>query len=270
MVEDYLCTDGLPISISPLYQGDEVFENIFENRDPRLRQTVLHPADQPIYNYDNHSFDAYAYPRIQGMAGGRKSYTGYHIIKVFDVVAAHNTYNTSETPAIILRYGEVLLTFAEAKAELGTITQDDINKSINLLRARAGVADMDLANIPVDPRYTSWHSDPLIVEIRRERRVELFMEGFRYYDLLRWKWGKLLEIKDYGMRWDAANIARVDPLGEVTVQFSDVDGVPYLDIYKGTDYETPVFDESKHYLWPIPINSISQNPNLGQNPGWGN
>jgi hypothetical protein len=112
------------------------------------------------------------------------------------------------------------------------------------------------------------------VEIRRERRSELFMEGNRYHDLRRWKWGKLLEEKDYGVRWDAANIARIDPLGEVTVQFGDAEHtttgemVPYLEIYKGTDYETPVFDESKHYLWPIPINSLSQNPNLGQNPNW--
>ena len=52
MVEDYLCTDGLPITLSPLYQGDEVYENIFKNRDPRLRQTILHPDDQAYYNYD--------------------------------------------------------------------------------------------------------------------------------------------------------------------------------------------------------------------------
>jgi hypothetical protein len=167
-----------------------------------------------------------------------------------------------------LRFAEALLNFAEAKAELGTLTQGDLDKSINLLRDRVAMPHMDLANIPVDSRYISWHPDPLIVEIRRERRVELFMEGFRYDDLRRWKWGKLLEIKDYGMRWDAENIARVDPEGLVTVGFSDVDGVPYLEPYKGTDYETPVFDESKHYLWPIPINAISQNPNLGQNPNW--
>jgi hypothetical protein len=168
----------------------------------------------------------------------------------------------------VLRYAEVLLTLAEAKAELGTITQGDLDATINALRARVSVAPLDIANVPVDPRYTSWHSDPLIIEIRRERRVELFMEGFRYFDLLRWKWGKMLEIKDYGMRWDDANRTRVDPDGLVTVKFSDVDGVPYLEPYQGTDYETPVFDESKHYLWPVPINAISQNPKLGQNPGW--
>jgi hypothetical protein len=76
------------------------------------------------------------------------------------------------------------------------------------------------------------------------------------------------------MRWDAANKARFDAENKVTVQSSAVphvitgEPVEYLDIYKGTDYATPVFDEAKHYLWPIPLNVISQNPNLGQNPGW--
>jgi hypothetical protein len=273
LVEDYLCTDGLPISLSPLYQGDEVYENIFENRDPRLRQTVLHPDDQAIYQYGNHPPDVNPYPRVQGMAGGLKTYSGYHIIKVYEVGAAHATYNTSETPAIVLRLGEALLIYAEAKAELGTITQADLDMTVNALRDRAGLpaeAHLVLGNEPVDPRYVpEWHPDPLIVEIRRERRIELFMEGFRYDDLRRWKWGKMLENKDYGMRWDQANRDRVDPLGEVTVQFSEVDGVEYLDVYKGTDYETPEFDENKHYLWPLPIQAISQNPALGQNPGWG-
>lgn len=275
MVEDYLTTDGLPITLSPLYQGDEAYEDIFENRDPRLRQTVMHPEDQAIYRYGNHDFDVYTYPRIQGMPGGQSSYTGYHIIKVWQLGPSYATYNTSVTPAIVLRFAETLLIYAEAKAELGTITQSDLDISINLLRDRVGMVHMDIGNIPVDPRYVPGntahpgHPDPLIVEIRRERRVELFMEGLRYDDLRRWKWGKVLEIKDYGMRWDEANSSQFDPDNRAVVQTSLVDGIEYLDVYKGTDYATPVFDESKHYLWPIPINIISQNLNLGQNPGWG-
>ena len=272
MVEDYLCTDGLPISLSPLYQGDAVYEDIFENRDPRLRQTVLHPDDQAIYRYGNHDFDVYPYPRVQGMPGGLKTYTGYHIIKVYEVGSAHRSYNSSQTPAITLRLGEALLNYAEAAAELGSLDQVGVDMTINALRIRAGMPPtglLDITNVPVDPRYTAWHPDPLIVEIRRERRIELFMEGHRYHDLRRWKWGKMLENKDYGMRWDDANRSRVDPNGDVTVQFSTVDGVEYLDIYKGTDYAEPEFDESKHYLWPMPLSALSQNPNLGQNPGWG-
>jgi len=268
MVEDYLCTDGLPITLSPLYQGDAVYEDIFVDRDPRLRQTILHPADQGIYRYGNHDFDVYPYPRIQGMSGGQRTYTGYHIIKVFDVGAAHASYNSSQTPAITMRFAEALLNYAEAAAELGTLDQAGLDMSINLLRDRVGMPHLDKSAVPVDPRYTAWHSDPLIIEIRRERRIELFMEGFRYPDLKRWKWGKLLENKDYGMRWDQANRDRVDPGGQVTVGSSMVNGVEYIDVYQGTDYETPVFDESKHYLWPMPLSALSQNPNLGQTPGW--
>ncbi|MCG8306478.1 MAG: RagB/SusD family nutrient uptake outer membrane protein [Cytophagales bacterium] len=268
MVEDYLCTDGLPITLSPLYKGDAVYEDIFVDRDPRLRQTILHPEDQAIYRYGNHDFDVYPYPRVQGMPGGQKTYTGYHIIKVYDVNTAHASYNSSQTPAITMRFAEALLNYAEAKAELGTITQADLDVSVNLLRDRVSMPHLDISNVPVDPRYTSWHGDPLIVEIRRERRVELFMEGFRYDDLRRWKWGKMLENKDYGMRWDQANRDRVDPTGDVTVGYSTVDGVEYLEVYQGTDYENPLFDESKHYLWPLPLSALSQNPNLGQNPGW--
>jgi len=254
--------------LSPLYKGDAVFENIFENRDPRLRQTVLYPADQPYYNYGNHAIAAYPYPRIKGMSGGRSSATGYHVIKIYENNAAVATYNVSTTPAIILRFSEVLLNYVEAKAELGTITQGDLDITVNKLRERVGMTAKLTLTPPMDPRYANDGVSALISEIRRERRVELFMEGFRYGDLMRWKQGKKLLVKDYGMRWDAANKARVDPTNKATVKFSDVNGIPYLEPYKGTDYENPVFNEAKHYLWPIPISYLSQNPNLGQNPGW--
>ncbi len=266
-VEDYLCTDGLPISLSPLYQGDEVYEKIFENRDPRLRQTILYPEDQPYYRYGNHNYNVYTYPRIRGTAGGRNSSTGYHIIKVYENEATIATYNISTTPAITLRLAEVLLNYAEAKAELGELTQADLDMSINKLRDRVGMPHLML-DPPMDPRYASWGVSSNIVEIRRERRIELFMEGFRYDDLRRWKLGKKLEQKDYGMRWDAANQNRFDPEKKATIKTATLNGIPYLEPYQGTDYANPVFDESKHYLWPIPINSLSQNPDLGQNPGW--
>ncbi|PHN04489.1 RagB/SusD family nutrient uptake outer membrane protein [Flavilitoribacter nigricans] len=263
LVEDYLCTDGLPITLSPLYQGDAQIEDVFVNRDPRLRQTILHPDDVLKYGYGN--FDTRPYPRLRGMEGGQTIETGYHIIKVFDPGTAYATYNTSNTPAITLRYGEALLNYAEAMAELGTITQDDLDLSINALRDRVGMPHLDMNNVPVDPRYVDDGVSPLIVEIRRERRVELFMEGFRYDDLRRWKQGKKLENPDYGIRWDEAAQARYEKANVVS---SMVDGVPYVDIYQGTDWANPEFDESKHYLWPIPLSAISQNPNIQQNPGW--
>lgn len=264
-VEDYLCTDGNPIiladgSTNPLYKGDAVFEDLFENRDPRLRQTILHPEDVLKYGYGN--FDTRPYPRLRGMNGGQRIETGYHIIKVFDPVTSYATYNTSNTPAIILRFAEALLNYAEAKAELGTITQDDLDMSINRLRDRVGMPHLGL-NPPMDPRYANDGVSSLIVEIRRERRIELFMEGFRYDDLRRWKQGKKLEQPDLGIRLE--DMTRYAGTNVATTM---VDGIPYVDVYKGTDWADPVFDESKHYLWPIPLSAISQNPNIKQNPGW--
>ncbi|PWJ59575.1 putative outer membrane starch-binding protein [Dyadobacter jejuensis] len=267
MVEDYLCSDGLPITTSPLYKGDDNFEDLFENRDPRLRQTVLHPADTEKYKYDR--ADGRTYPKLEGNeGGGMKTTTGYHIIKHYnadDLIG--KAYNTAESPAIILRFAEALLIYAEAKAELGTITQADLDLSINKLRDRVAMPHLEMGNIPVDPRYTSDGISPLIAEIRRERRVEMFMEGLRYTDLLRWKQGKKLTQPTMGMRWDAAAEAR---FGKTTMGTS-VDpqsGKTYIDVYKGTDWAVPVFDESKHYLWPIPLNTLAQNPAIEQNPGW--
>ena len=263
MVEDYLCNDGLPITLSPLYQGDEVYENIFANRDPRLRQTILHPDDVAYYTYGQ--FTGLSYPRLPGM-GGSYTATGYHIVKNSKHESTWNQ-TLDDLAGIILRLGEALLNYAEAKAELGTITQADLDMSINKLRDRVAMPHLTL-NPPMDPRYANDGVSSLIVEIRRERRIELFNEGFRYNDLRRWKQGKKLEIPDLGMRWDQANRSRFDPEGKAIVQTMTISGVEYIDPWKGSTYANPVFDESKHYLWPIPISDISQNTNISQNPGW--
>lgn len=264
-VEDFLATDGLPISMSPLYQGDETIEDVFANRDPRLRQTILHPDDSEKYKYHNN--DGRDYPRIVGMPGGLTTTTGYHIVKHYnadDMIG--KAYNTAETPGIILRYGEVLLNYAEAKAELGEITQADLDMSINLLRDRVAMPHLDV-NPPMDPRYANDGISPLLVEIRRERRVELFLEGFRYNDLKRWKQGKKLESPDLGIRWTPEAEARYAGAAIQTSVDPD-NGNTYIDVYKGTDWENPVFDEGKHYFWPLPLDDLAQNPQLEQNPGY--
>lgn len=264
-VEDVLCTDGLPITLSDQYQGDASIRDVFENRDPRLRQTILHPDDVERWQW-NRNDQTRTYPRLSGM-GGMTSETGYSISKVYEPITAHASYNVSDTPAIILRFGEALLNYAEAMAELGTITQADLDNSINRLRDRVGMPHLDL-NPPMDPRYANDGVSSLIVEIRRERRIELFMEGFRYDDLRRWKQGKKLETPDLGIRFDAAMKAEIDPEGAAVVKTTSVDGIDYVDVYRGTDWANPVFDENKHYLWPIPLSAISQNPNITQTPGW--
>ena len=268
MVEDYLCTDGLPINLSPLYQGDDQLENVFTNRDPRLRQSVLHPDDVPYYNYGGLAENGIEIPQLVGMTGPWVSLTGYHQVKHVNQ-EQHVYFHNGFTPCVILRYGEALLNFAEAKAELGTLTQADLDISINKLRDRVGMVHMDLNNIPEDPRYAGDGVTPLLIEIRRERRVELFAEGFRFDDIRRWQQGEKMEKKDYGIRWDEANRQRIDPQGNSQMGFEQFSGTAktYILPNKDSDFEFPVFEE-KHYLWPIPVSARSQNPNLGQNPGW--
>lgn len=265
-VEDYLCTDGLPITLSPLYKGDDKIEDSFENRDPRMRQTVLHPSDVPIYKF--HMSDGRAYPRINGMAGGRISNTGYHVIKNYnadDMIG--KAFNTAESPAITLRLAEGLLIYAEAQAELGKISQGDLDMSINKLRDRVKMPHLKLNDIPVDKRYAADGISPVLAEIRRERRIELFNEGFRYDDLRRWKQGAKLKKKSLGLAMNAAQKERYK--GFVVKLYKDpVNGKEYLEPYAGSDFAEPVFDEAKHYLWPIPLNNLAQNPAIKQNLGW--
>lgn len=262
MVEDYLCTDGLPISLSPLYQGDGDIETVFINRDPRLRQTVLHPEDKDFYEYAKG--DSKPYPRFPGM-GGVPTTTGYHIIKTYNVSTDRQSFNQATTDGITFRLAETFLVHAEAMAELGRLDQGVLDMTINQLRARVGMPAM-MMDPPMDPRYADLDISSNLVEIRRERRIELFAEGYRYDDIRRWKLGpRLLERPDLGIRWDDAAMARY--MG-ANVRTEDVDGVPYVSPYAGGPFDEPVFEEPKHYLWPIPNSALSENPNLGQNPGW--
>jgi hypothetical protein len=199
----------------------------------------------------------------------------------------------------IIRYAEVLLNLAEAKAELGIFTDADWTKTIGALRKRAGITS-GLTTIPtvVDPYLQSNYfpdiADPVILEIRRERGIELVLEGFRFYDLVRWKHGELLE-----QTWNGFYVPAVDqPLdlnedGKLDVCFyitppqNPVAGVTYINvaptISSGVNPQRlsnttsgeitwltniPRVWEDKHYLYPIPENDRLMNPELGQNPGW--
>lgn len=267
-IESYLCTDGLPITQSPLYKGDGQIEDVFENRDPRLRQSILHPADKAKRKF--FLDDKLTYPRLKGMAGGKISPTGYHIIKPYNYDnEAGNGFKQSEQSAVVLRFAEVLLNYAEASAELGELTQKDLDITINQLRDRVNMPHMELGKLPIDPEAAKEGVSALIYEIRRERRVELFCEGFRYNDLMRWKLGRKLAEPSLGILWD--NKAKTRYVGAKLVE-TTVDatrgGKEYVNAFKGTQWENAVFNEDKDYLWPIPLSIIAENPNVGQNPEW--
>lgn len=263
LVEDYLCTDGKPIQLSSEYEGDATITDVFKNRDPRLRQTSLHPDDAEKYLTKN-DFEAGPYPRFPGMTGGWKTSTGYTMIKFFDVPDFSKGFGKEENDAILFRLGEVMLNFAEAKAELGTLTQSDLDKSINLLRDRVNMPHLTV-DVEMDPKYADLGLPAILVEVRRERRTELAYEGFRYDDLMRWAQGEQLADRVLGMRIEG-DIETKYP--GANIETTEVDGKQYIDVYAGSQFENRSFDPAKDYLAPIAKSVIAQNPEIEQNPGW--
>lgn len=241
--ETYLCKDGKPISVSSLYKGDAQFADEFVDRDPRMTQSIYTQA-RP---YHITAAGQYQYQNVPQFDNGM-CYTGYRIIKYFSPTQRDFEYQRCILDDFIFRYGEVLINYAEAKAELGECTQEVLNKSVNLLRNRVGMPNLEVGIGFVDPNWPNWEVPvtPLINEIRRERRVELAAEGFRFDDLMRWKSGKLLtNIKTY--------LGANDPLTN-----------SYRILYPG---KTRTWND-KLYLYPLPSDELKLNPQFVQNPGW--
>lgn len=243
-VQSYLCTDGLPISLSPLYQGDSEFGDEFINRDPRMRQSIYH-TDRPY----NIAPNGAVYNKVMPEFQNNYSPTSYFIIKGYSPYEVDRMISQSTTDDFIYRYGKVLVSYAEAKAELGEASQEVLDRSVNLLRDRVGMPHLTVDVGFVDPDWPDWEVpvSPLINEIRRERRLETCAEGNRWDDLVRWKAGRLLEdIKTVqGARDPATNDYRV--------------------LYPG--YSTRTWND-KLYLYPLPTQELALNPQLTQNPGW--
>jgi starch-binding outer membrane protein, SusD/RagB family len=150
-----------------------------------------------------------------------------------------------------MRYAEVLLNYAEAREMQGKLTQADLDITINLLRGRVGMHHMIITEL------AGWGMD-LREEIRRERRVELALEGQRYFDLLRWKKGALLAEDMKGMKK-----AFIPDYMQPYVASVPVDASGYMIVNTNRRFTDP-----KNYLWPIPLTQVQRNIDLGQNPGW--
>ncbi len=300
LVDMYLMADGTRFTDKPGWDVMPFAEEV-ANRDPRLAQTIRTPGyswKKPGTSKDGPEF-AYC----------QTGYMPIKFVQAYDLkpYTADNSFN--DMP--VFRYAEVLLIYAEAKAELGTLTQDDINLSIKLLRDRVGMPNLDMA-------YANEHPDPylmsattgypnvtgtnqgVILEIRRERAIELFQEGYgRYFDLMRWKAGYCLNQPMYGMyipgvgAYDfgdsskytfytgnsSADGIRYKIYDPATGDATGADEIFYLVNPTTGEYATSgvrdalkaiphSFDESKHYFYPLPEKELQLNKNLKQNPNW--
>ncbi len=196
LVQTYLMADGSRFTDKPNYQTMQ-FVQEFTGRDPRLSQTMFYPGLKLAVNAPN-----VAVPHVVRL---NKNFSGYHQLKGYINSTDSKILDGVDFPAY--RYAEVLLIFAEAKAELGTLAQGDLDISVNLLRKRVNMPNMTLAaaNANIDPVIAAKYPDVsgankgVILEIRRERRVELAMEGYRFDDINRWHAGKELEKIPEGM-----------------------------------------------------------------------
>lgn len=264
LIDSYLCTDGLPISLSPLYVGDNNVTDVATNRDPRLAQTIWIPGDPlRIIGKDTTLFTK---PDID-RSGEKMNTTGYQVKKGFYLVSylpGEMQTEMSETGDIIFRYAEALLNYAEAKAELGTISQSDIDMTINKLRDRVGLQHLNLGNISVDPDWPYPNLSPIINEIRRERGVELAVEGFRLDDFLRWRSHSLILNKlPKGAKFIQSDFPQMIPGENI---FIDNEG--YISRYQNSLPLGYQFNPNRDYLDPIPSLELTINKKLVQNPGW--
>lgn len=293
LMEDYLVTDGTTTKTFQSVPGyaTKTYKEIFENRDPRLRQTFMWPGYQKANGSEPHrlSLSAGGYPQIKFDP------------RTYDQIGWDNSY--IDLP--VFRYAETLLIYAEAKAELGILTQEDVDNTINLIRGRVNMPKASLSDwlANVDPvqerRYPNVSSTQkgAILEIRRERRIELACEGFRYGDLMRWCCGKLMENTPEGMYIPGPGM--YDTTGDGNPDFAivrnkeEANQIPAEDKekYKLTVYTLEgntigltegdkgyiqlsaqigkfKFEEPKYYYYPLDTDDIKLNTNLVQNKYW--
>ena len=286
VVDMYLMSDGSRFTDKPRYNAMDFYAET-QDRDPRLAQTIRTPG------YTRMGDTELLAPNMAAVT------TGYQPIK-YVCEKKYDSYQTSENDMPVFRTAEVYLNYAEAKAELNEqLTQGDLDISVNKIRARVSMPPINMAQANADPdpylldkttgypNVSKCANTGVILEIRRERTVELILEGFRYWDLMRWKEGKRFERPFYGMRLDGVGEYDLDRNG--TVDFvvyegdapATVQGVVYkslseLNLSSGTEGNIVLhddiirsFDESKDYLYPIPTEDIVLTQGVvKQNPGW--
>jgi hypothetical protein len=259
LVDSYECTDGLTIDKSPLYDP----QHPWNNRDPRLGYTVALPGTVYLgyeFNTNKDSLMCWNYNvtpavRINNLDATHTyaSFSGYCWRKYVDK-SELRTDGASSINAIVFRYAEILLTYAEAKIEKNDIDQT-VYDAINDVRKRVG-----MPNIP-----NGETQQELRCSVRKERKYEFAGEGLRMFDILRWKLAKkLMNGLCYG------RVPRGYPTTAPTIdEYGNPDYTNFSEKDKfGTKLGMRIFDAAKNYLCPIPISEIEVNSNLVQNPNY--
>lgn len=289
----YLMKDGSRFTDRPGWQTMQFVDEI-KDRDPRLNQSIRG------LNYHRKGSTAILATDFLVTLTGYQPTKFVTESKIGNFNCDANSSSSNDLPEF--RYAEVLLNLAEAKAELGTLKQEDLNITINELRKRAGMTgmlSMADANANPDPYLMSsstgyfnvtGENTGVILEIRRERGVEMIQEGRRWWDLMRWKCGEMIDQSftgqyipspgSYDMTGDgvpdvifyAADTPKPDNPNKETVFMIGKDVLlsdgnsGYID---GTRNRNRAgFNPARDYYYPIPLDDISLNPNLEQNPGW--
>lgn len=256
----YLCNDGLPIDKSPLFQGYATMNSEFINRDNRMRYNMM-VAGQYYWSGNANWREDYlgdATERANSNGGAFKPYnnslTGYHNQKW---AVEKNDYDNEEAMDYpVIRYAEVLLNYAEAVFERnGSISNADLDKSLNIVRLRV---NKDNGMPGLSNELVGANGLDMRTEIRRERTIELYLEGFRVDDLKRWHDLASFQKPLLGITWTGTQFQTTWPTQSTIPK--DANGNLIVDNIRN-------FSE-KDFLWPIPTQQLQLNPALGQNPGW--
>ena len=287
-VKMYLNLDGSRFT-DMTNHATKTFVDEVKDRDLRLKQTIR----SGDYARTENGVPVIAPPNFT------QTYTGYQIIKwCYDERFPYDDESRNDNAHIIMRWGEVLLNKAEALAELGAMNAGEWTKTIGALRERAGIATAAANQLPTvaDPYLLSYYkgrfTDPILLEVVRERAVEMIFEGLRTDDLMRWKLGDLLQsatmngmyvpaLGEYDLNGDGKNDVYFyqgqkpssSTPGIAFVNVNSTNGVGQLKLANGTSGEIQWNPgerkwEDKKYLFPIPESALIRNGNLGQNDGW--
>src|SRR5690606_26242825 len=232
LVDSYWTLQGRTIDNCPLHTKQEYELNPKLNRDPRLASSIFGHGDM----FSGERIDIYNPSSLMYFENQRSSKSGYWFKKFVDETDAFRSGGNMHFP--LLRYAEVLLTYAEAKIMMNDI--DDLAKDcVNQLRRRAKL-DMTLADV----NLTSKTQQQWVELIRNERRTELAGEGLRYDDILRWR------IAENVLNEPAMGHTRIVDGRKESLKIEDRSFLPH------------------NYLWPFHENSLRVEPGLVQNPGY--